>query len=175
MIASGMVAIVLGYAAYLYPANIWNIVLVGIGWFFFGRSMAEKTVTLVRVTSSSGEREPVSRGRQWAAQLGMLTFAIGVLTQQWQLAVVGIVYSYLTAAAMWENFRARLPYLYDPWSEKLPPPPTLMHAMIAIAAMTEGIALVRILLLVFRVKNIWAAQSSAYAAAACITCYVMLG
>jgi len=72
-----------------------------------------------------------------AAQLGMLTFSIGVLTQQWHLAIMGIVYSYITAAAMWQNFRARLPYLYDPWSEKVPPPPTLMHAMIAISIMVE--------------------------------------
>jgi membrane protease YdiL (CAAX protease family) len=76
-------------------------------------------------------------GRRWAAQLGMLTFAIGVVTQQWPTAVIGIVYSYMTAAAMWQNFRARLPYLYDPWSEELPPAPTLMHAMIAISIMVE--------------------------------------
>jgi membrane protease YdiL (CAAX protease family) len=67
----------------------------------------------------------------------MLTFAIGVFTQQWHIAIMGIVYSYITAAAMWENFRARLPYLYDPWSEKIPPPPTLMHAMIAISILVE--------------------------------------
>ena len=48
----------------------------------------------------------------------MLTFAIGVMTQQWHIAVMGIVYSWVTAAAMWQNFRARLPYLYDPWSPK---------------------------------------------------------
>jgi hypothetical protein len=99
--------------------------------------MAEKTVTLVNVTSSSGEREKIPMGRQWAAQLGMLTFCVGVLTQQWNIAVVGIVYSYITAAAMWQNFRARLPYLYDPWSEKLPPPPTLMHEMVAISILVE--------------------------------------
>lgn len=137
LIASAMVALVMCYAAIQFPKNIWQIVLVGIGWFIFGRSMAEKTVTLVTVTSSSGEPEKISWGRRWAAQLGMLTFSIGVLTQQWQLAVVGIVYSYITAAAMWENFRARLPYLYDPWSEKLPLPPTLMHAMIAISILVE--------------------------------------
>jgi membrane protease YdiL (CAAX protease family) len=138
LISSGMVALVLVYAAFLYPTSIWKIALVGIGWFIFGRSMAEKTVTLVTVTSSSGEREKIPMGRQWAAQLGMLTFCIGVLTQQWNIAIVGIVYSYMTAAAMWQNFRARLPYLYDPWSEKLPPPPTLMHAMIAISILVEG-------------------------------------
>jgi membrane protease YdiL (CAAX protease family) len=138
MISSGIVALVLCYAAFLYPENTWEILLVGVGWFFFGRSMAEKTVTLVTVTSASGEAEKITWGRRWAAQLGMLTFSIGILTQQWHIAIMGIVYSFVTAAAMWENFRARLPYLYDPWSEKLPPPPTLMHAMISISILVEG-------------------------------------
>src|SRR5580704_19197047 len=78
------------------------------------------------------------RNRRSGAQLVMLTFAVGVITRQWNLAVIGIVFSWITAAAMWQNFRARLPYLYDPWSEKLPPPPTLMHAMIAISILVEG-------------------------------------
>jgi membrane protease YdiL (CAAX protease family) len=138
LISSAIVGLVLCYAAFLFPGEIWKIALVGIGWFFFGQSMAEKAVTLVTVTSSSGEPEKISRGRRWAAQLGMMTFSIGVLTQQWHIAIMGIVYSYVTAAAMWENFRARLPYLYDPWSEKLPPPPTLMHAMVAISILVEG-------------------------------------
>ena len=141
LISSCMVALVLCYAAYLFPASIWKIALVGVGWFFFSRSMAEKSVTLVTVTSQSGEPEKIPAGRRWAAQLGMLTFSIGVLMQQWPLAVIGIVYSYITAAAMWQNFRARLPYLYDPWSEKLPPPPTLMHAMIAISILVDAGAL----------------------------------
>lgn len=137
LISSCMVALVLCYAAFLFPASIWKIALVGAGWFFFSRSMAEKSVTLVTVTSQSGEPEKIPAGRRWAAQLGMLTFSIGVLMQQWHLAVIGIVYSYITSAAMWQNFRARLPYLYDPWSEKLPPAPTLMHAMIAISIMVD--------------------------------------
>ena len=149
LVSSGMVAMVLCYAAYLFPGSIWKIALVGVGWFFFGRSMAEKSVTLVTVTSQSGEQEKTPSGRRWAAQLGMFTFSIGVLMQQWQLAVIGIVYSYITAAAMWQNFRARLPYLYDPWSEELPPPPTLMHAMIAISIMVEASAIVSGILSVF--------------------------
>lgn len=147
LISSAMVVLVLAYAAYLFPVNIWQITLVGIGWFFFSQSMAEKAVTLVSVPSSSGEPQKIPRGRQWAAQLGMLTFSIGVLTQQWHIAIMGIVYSYITAAAMWENFRARLPYLYDPWSERLPPPPTLMHAMIAISILVEGGAVFTTILL----------------------------
>ena len=54
--------------------------------------------------------------------------------------MTGIVYSMMTAA-MWQNFCARLPYLYDPWSERLPAAPTLMHAMVAVALLVEGGAL----------------------------------
>ncbi len=97
----------------------------------------------------------------------MLTFAIGVLTQQWNLAVVGIVYSYITAAAMWENFRARLPFLYDPWSEKLPPPPTLMHAMVAISILVEGGAVATLPVLVWAGReNFAVARSLTYAVCA---------
>ena len=133
-----MVLVILVWAALLFPTEIPKIALVGVGWWFFARSMAEKSVTLVTAVSSSGEPQPIPRGRRAATQLGMLTFAIGVATRQWHLAVVGLVFSWITAAAMWQNFRARLPYLYDPWSEKLPPPPTLMHAMVAISLLIEG-------------------------------------
>jgi membrane protease YdiL (CAAX protease family) len=137
MIASALVSAVLLAACWLFPTKIWMIALVAIGWFVFARSMAEKSVTLITVVSESGEAQPVPSGRRWAAQLGMLTFAIGICTEQWNLAIVGVVYSWITAAAMWENFRARLPYLYDPWSEELPKPPTLMHAMVAISILIE--------------------------------------
>jgi membrane protease YdiL (CAAX protease family) len=164
LVSTGIVALVLGYAAFSYPSHLSQITLVGIGWFFFGRSMAEKTVTLVTVTSSSGEPEKIPRGRQLAAQLGMLTFAIGVLSQQWHIAVMGIVYSYITAAAMWQNFRARLPYLYDPWSEKLPSPPTLMHAMVAISILVEGGAVFTGIIAAFAGReNIAVAQAISYA------------
>jgi membrane protease YdiL (CAAX protease family) len=169
IISSALVALVLCFAAFLFPAETWKIALVGAGWFFFSQSMAEKTVTLVTVTSASGEREKIPSGRRWAAQLGMLTFCIGVLTQQWNLAIVGIVYSYVTAAAMWENFRARLPFLYDPWSEKLPAPPTLMHAMVAISVLVEGGAFVTgILAAAMGRENIAAAQALGYAFCAVI-------
>jgi len=138
LIATGIVALILGYAIFSYPHDTWKVILVGIGWLAFGRSMAEKSVTLVSVPSSSGEPEPIPKGRQWAASLGMLTFAIGVLSHQWHIAIIGIVYSWITAAAMWQNFRARLPFLYDPWSEKMPPPPTVMHAMIAVSLLVEA-------------------------------------
>jgi membrane protease YdiL (CAAX protease family) len=169
MISTGIVGLVLVYAAISYPAESGKIALVGIGWFIFGRSMAEKSVTLATVTSSSGEAEKIPWGRRGAAQLGMLTFCIGILTQQWHVAIMGIVYSYMTAAAMWQNFRARLPYLYDPWSEELPPAPTLMHAMIVISILVEGGAVVTgILVAAMGRENIAMAQALSYGICAVI-------
>ena len=149
--------------AFMFPGDVWRVALIAVGWFLFSGSLAEKSVTLVTVPSSSGEPEPVPRGRRWAASLGTFTFAVGVITQRWSLAFVGIVYSWLTSAAMWQNFRARLPYLFDPWSEKLPEPPTLMHAMISISTMTEGLAVIFGIMLAFLGKEqATAAQSVAY-------------
>lgn len=166
-IASGLVVLVLLASCWFFPHDWWRIALVAVGWFFFARSMAEKSVTLVTVVSESGEAEKIPAGRRWAAQLGMLTFAIGVTTQQWNLAIVGIVYSWITAAAMWENLRARLPYLYDPWSERLPPPPTLMHAMVSISILIECASLMTGFLFVAGGRDsIAVAQSLGYAVCA---------
>ncbi len=167
MIASGLVAIVLLFACWLFPHAWWQIGLVGIGWFLFARTMADKAVTLVTIVSESGEAQKIPLGRRWAAQLGMLTFAIGIVSQQWHLAIVGIVYSWITAAAMWEHLRARLPYLYDPWSERLPPPPTLMHAMVAISILVECTSVLTGVMFGFGGKNILAvAQGVSYAVCA---------
>ena len=164
LISTGIVTLVLAYAAFMFHGDIWKIALVLVGWFFFARSMAEKSVTLVAITSESGEVQKIPWGRRLAAQLGMATFAIGVISQQWHIAVMGIVYSWVTAAAMWQNFRARLPYLYDPWSEELPPPPTLMHAMISISVLVEcGAILTGILLVIAGAENLAIAQAVAYA------------
>lgn len=167
LISSGLVALVLVYATFQFPGSTWKVGLVFVGWFFFSRSMAEKSVTLVTVMSESGEPEKIPATRRWAAQLGMLTFAIGILTQHWPLAATGIVYSYITAAAMWQNLRARLPYLYDPWSETLPAPPTLMHAMISISILVEvGAVFTGIFAGLAGRENVAIAQTIAYAISA---------
>ena len=137
LIASAIVGVVLLYAAYAFPADSWRIALVAAAWVVFARSVADKAVTLATVTAPSGETQAVPTGRRWAVYLGTFAFAIGVISGQWSVAVAGVFYSVMTAAAMWQNFRARLPFLYDPWSER-PPPPTLMHAMIAITLLIEG-------------------------------------
>jgi len=141
MLSSAVVFAILIFTATRFPTEIWWIGLVAVGWFFFGRSLAEKSVTLVSAPSSSGETEPTPRSRQWTALLGTLAFGSGIITRNWHLAIIGLVFSSLTAAAMWQNLRARLPYLFDPWAEEVPPAPTLLHAMVAIAVMVEGIAL----------------------------------
>jgi membrane protease YdiL (CAAX protease family) len=169
LISSAIVLVILVWAAFLFPADIPKIALVGVGWWFFARSMAEKSVTLVTAITSSGEPQSIPRGRRAATQLGMLTFAIGVVTRQWHLAIVGLVFSWITAAAMWQNFRARLPYLYDPWSEKLPPPPTLMHAMVAISLLIEGGAVLIACAVGFAPKqDLAAATALAYALSATV-------
>lgn len=136
-VSSVVVFMVLAFAAWRDPINAGWVALVGVGWVLFARSMAQKAVTLATVEGPSGEVEKIPFGRRWAVYLGALTFATGVQTLQWQVALAGIVYSTMAAAAMWQNFRARLPFLYDPWSARLPTPPTLMHAMIAITLLVE--------------------------------------
>lgn len=178
LIATTLVMVVLAYAMMRFPHDAWKVLLVAIGWVAFGRSMSEKSVTLVSATSSSGEPEPIPWGRRWAALLGTFTFAVGVLTQRWQIAVIGIVYSWVTAAAMWQNFRARLPFLFDPWSEKVPPPPTLMHAMIAISVLAEGGAVLTGIFILFvssteDVAAIALAQALAYGSLAIIVWFVV--
>jgi membrane protease YdiL (CAAX protease family) len=137
ILASAIVTLVFAFAIWRSPGDFWKIALVAIAWHVFARSLADKAVTLTTVTSESGEVQRVSRGQRWAATLGTFAFSIGVFTEQWGLAIAGVVYSIMTAAAMWQNFRAHLPYFYDPWSERLPEPPTLMHAMIAISTLIE--------------------------------------
>ena len=67
------------------------------------------------------------------------------------------------------EFPHRFPYLYDPWSETLPPPPTLMHAMIAISILVEGGAILTGFVLVLAGReNIAVAQAISYGICAVI-------
>jgi len=142
IISSVIVLAVLGLALARFPEATPQIALVALGWMIFGRSLAEKSVTLVTAPSSWGEPEPVPKGRRWAATLGSFSFASGVMSANWHIAALGVMYSTITSAAMWQNFRERLPCLFDPSSERLPPPPTLMHAMVGISGMVDGMGLV---------------------------------
>lgn len=168
--ANGVVCLVLIFAAVHFPADSWKVALVAIGWFAFSQSLAEKMVTLATAPSSSGEPEPVPRSRRWGATLGTFTFAIGLMTHTWSLAIVGIVYSWLTAAAMWQSFRERLPFFFDPWSEKIPKPPTLVHAMIAVAGMVEGMAVIYgFCIAAFGKDSLFVVRTLAYGVSALLT------
>lgn len=159
-----IVGIALIWGMYRFPADWWRIALVGVGWWFFGRALAEKSVTLVTAPSSSGEPEKPPLGRRFAAMIGTFAFGAGVMTQNWHLAMIGVVFASLTAAAMWQNLRARLPYLFDPWSEKLPPAPTLLHAMIAIAILSEVVGTVVVVVTAFGgLETIWVTRTICYA------------
>src|SRR5262249_53469428 len=74
LIGSVLVGAVMLYAMFRFPADAWKAALVALGWCFFARSLAEKTVTLVATPTSSGEPGPVPRGRRWAAMLGTFSF-----------------------------------------------------------------------------------------------------
>lgn len=88
LLANGLVTLVLIFTLVSYPGDWWKVVLIFIGWYAFGRSMAAKSVTLVSTPTSSGEPEPIPRGRRWAASLGMLTFAIGILHMAYNALVI---------------------------------------------------------------------------------------
>ena len=128
---------VFAFAAWRAPGDGWKVALLVPPYLVFAWSMSLKTSTLATVASDAGEPEPVSRGRRWATQLGALSFATGVISGQWQLAVLGLVYSVIAGAALWEGFQARLPFLLDRWSERAPSPPTLTHALVAIGLLTD--------------------------------------
>lgn len=176
IVVNGIVGIILAAAVFIFPADAWRIGLVAIGWVVFSHSLAEKSVTLVMAPSSSGEIERPPAGRQWAAMLGTLAFGSGVLMQAWHSAIIGVVFSSLTAAAMWQNLRARLPHLFDPWSEKLPPAPTLMHAMIGIAVMAEVVGLVSgITIAAGGASDLWMARSIVYGTVGLLAWWIMHG
>jgi membrane protease YdiL (CAAX protease family) len=139
-VANAVVGVILVVTAVMFPAAWWKIALVGGGWLVFSSTLALKSVSLVTVPSSSGEPEPPNRARQWIAMVGTLAFGTGVVTGAWHVAVVGIVFSSLVAVAMWQNLRARLPYLFDRWSEQPVPAPSLLHATVGIALLVECIA-----------------------------------
>jgi membrane protease YdiL (CAAX protease family) len=171
MAAGVVVTPLLVITATRFPADAWKVALVALGWAAFSRTLSDKSVTLVGTPLASGEMEPVPKGRVWAASLGMVTFAVGILSQQWSVAFVGVVYSWMTSAALWQNFRARLPFLFDPWSEKLPRPPTLMHAMVSISVMVEGGAvLFGLAIVILGREGSGAARAVAYGLSAVVTC-----
>lgn len=173
-IADSIVGAILAIACYLFPSAWWQIALVGAGWLVFSRTLALKAVALVTAPSSSGEAQPPNRARQWIALLGTLAFGMGVMTQTWHVAVIGIVFSSLVAVAMWQGLRARLPYLFDPWSEQPVPAPSLLHATVGIAITVE---LVGVAMAIASVSSgtsaLWLTRTISYCLFSGIACFAI--
>lgn len=161
-ITTCVVYCVLLSALLIFPEHWWRILLVALGWLIFGWGLALKSICLVTAPSSSGEPEKPPPGRRWAALIGTFAFSAGVFAQSWHIAATGVIFSMITAAAMWQNLQARLPYLFDPWSERLPKPPTVLHSVIAIALMFEVMGIVTSIALAVSAEAVWIARTIAY-------------
>jgi membrane protease YdiL (CAAX protease family) len=137
MIATVIVGLVLGFAVIRFPAHAWSIALVAAGWFLLAGSLSEKAVTLVMPSTENGQTDKIPLGERLAAHLGTFPFSIGVMTQQWHLVLAGVVFSAVTAGAMWRRFAASLPYFHDAWSARRQAAPSLVQAMIAVSTLVE--------------------------------------
>ena len=165
---------ILTFAVVLFPAHWWQILLVGLAWPLFSWTLALKSVCLVVAPSSSGQSEKAPQGRQWAALLGTFTFASGVFAQSWHVAIIGVVFSALSAIAMWQGLRTRLPYLFDPWSEPLPQPPTLMQAMVSIVVMVECLGIATALATAMgTAEQLWLTRAIGYALVGSVGWFLM--
>lgn len=148
----------------MFPEQAWKIILLGIGWLFFGWALAMKSVCLVTVPTSSGEVVKPAPGRKWLAFFGTMAFAGGVMVQSWHVATMGVMFTVISAAAMWQNLRARLPYLFDPWSERRPKAPTLIQSMVGIAIMAEVLGLALAIATGLNdPENLWLTRTFVYA------------
>lgn len=173
-VANVVVGAVLVVACVLFPAAWWQIALVGCGWLVFSSTLALKAVSLVTAPSSSGEAEPPNRARQWIAMIGTLAFGTGVITQTWHTAIVGIVFSSLVSVAMWQGLRARLPYLFDPCSERPVAAPSLLHATVGIALLVEFVVICTAIAGAFGGPSfLWAARALGYGLAGTVGFLVM--
>ncbi len=132
-----MVCGCLGVVIWMFPGHTFGVLGLMLLWPLFGLSVAEKAVTLIRAPSQSGEPEPIPRSQAWTASLGNAAFALGVFTGQWQLAIAAIAMNWVFAGALWQSFRLRLAYLFDPDFEPQLRPPTILSSVIAIVALLE--------------------------------------
>ncbi|HJU38325.1 MAG TPA: CPBP family intramembrane glutamic endopeptidase, partial [Tahibacter sp.] len=160
--------IAFGFALLLwnYRADAAGILAVAAAWSLFALLLAEKSVTTIRATGESGEAEPPSLLRGFVAGLGNFAFAIGVYHAQWQVAIAAIVLNAALATALWQDFRHRLPYLFDPLSEPAPTPPTVLNSVIAIVGLLEISAIVSLpIIATLGAEHAMFAQAAGYAVA----------
>ncbi|HTD27790.1 MAG TPA: CPBP family intramembrane glutamic endopeptidase, partial [Xanthomonadaceae bacterium] len=166
-----MVCACLGVVMWMFPEDALAVLGVALLWPLFGLSLAEKAVTLIRAPSQSGEPEPLPQSQVWAASLGNAAFALGVFTRQWQLAIAGIAMNWVFAGALWQAFRVRLAYLFDPDSEPQLRPPTILSSVLAIVALLELGAVLSIpFQMVFGTESVPFARAMGYGIAAVVVC-----
>ncbi|MEO8672660.1 MAG: type II CAAX endopeptidase family protein [Tahibacter sp.] len=144
-IVSAMVEICLIIIMWMFPDDVAKLLLVALGWLLFGWSVSEKAVTLIRRPSQSGDSDALPQSQLWIASLGNFTFAIGLFTAQWQLVIAAIVLNWIFASALWEGFRIRLAFLFDPDSEPAMRPPTVLSSVLAVVGLMEASAVIGIL------------------------------
>jgi membrane protease YdiL (CAAX protease family) len=142
MLSLGISGIGFAMAWVRFPEDALPIALAAVSWVAFSLALARKSVTLVQVPTSSGEIDRVPQARQWVVFLGTMSFSSGLLSGNWHAMVLGLAFSILSAAALWQDLRVRLPHLFDPWSEPIPEAPTLMHSLLAILGMVEAVAII---------------------------------
>jgi membrane protease YdiL (CAAX protease family) len=142
MLSLGISGIGFAMAWIRFPGDALPIALAAVSWVAFSLALARKSVTLVQVPTSSGEIDRTPQARQWVVFLGTMSFSGGLLTGNWHAMVLGLCFSILSAAALWQDLRVRLPHLFDPWSEPIPEAPTLLHSLLAILGMVEAVAII---------------------------------
>ncbi len=173
-LVTAMVWISLAVVVWMFPADTLYLLLVAVAWPLIGLSISEKAVTLIQAPASSGESEPLPSAQTLAASLGNLTFAIGLYTAQWHLAIAAIAFNWVFAGALWQNFRVRLAYLFDPESRPAIRPPTVLGSLIAVVALLEVGTLFSLPFLFFLGKGaVHYAQAIGYGLAAIVVCCVV--
>lgn len=153
----------------MFPHDWIGIALVAAAWPLFGLAVAEKAVTLVQAPNQSGVVEPLAPSRLFIAGLGNYTFAMGVYSAQWSVALAAIVLNWMFAGALWQQFRHSLAYLFDRDAEPMLRPPTVLSGAVAIVAQMElGVVFVLLALLVVDRDGVWAAMTFGYGIASII-------
>jgi membrane protease YdiL (CAAX protease family) len=159
---------------FVFPADWTKLLIIMLLWPLFGLSVVEKAVTLIRSPSSSGEPEPLPRETVWAAGLGNLAFGTGLFMGNWQAALLGLTLNWVLAGALWQAFRARLPYLFDPQSQPAVRPPTILSSVLAILGMQElGIIFSIPLLFLLDPGGASFAMVLGYGVAGALVCFVV--
>jgi len=169
MLSNGLVATVLTYAVVMFPHEWWKVVLVAVAWAFFGRSMAEKSVTLVTITSESGEVQKLRGGNT-----------------RWRPTRHAHIRDWRVDPAMEHRCNGNCVFLHHggchvaelpsqtslslrPLVGGAPGSPTLVHAMVAISAMVElGAVLTGIFIAAMGRGSAPLAQAASYALSAIV-------